>query len=325
MRLAKQIAVLLVVVVAFAVFNGAVFSLCTRRCLPAGGEVPKAKTIELDRYLPFDKDSQIVQKKADIGLSGQLPVLDGAEGLYPVFSAVANALYPEDSVSFDGENFSPGSRLQMNNTLRAYKAVVDGASDLVFNAGPSEEQLAYAEERGVELEFVPIGREAFVFLVNRENPVDSLTVEQVRDIYGGKYRSWAELGGDHVPINATTRLPGSGSQTALEKFLQGEKPVSRWDSFLGAAIGFSFRYYVSDVIANGGVKMLALNGVYPDQQSVASGEYPVVSEFYVLYDKANRNPNIPKIVDWLLSEEGQRLIEETGYCSLGQDDRRAAP
>lgn len=316
MRLVKQAAVLLAVIAAFAAFDWAVFSLCTKRCLPAGREVPKAKTIELDKFLPFDEDSQIVQMKADIGLSGELPVLDGAEGLYPVFSAVANALYPADSVSFDGEGFAPGSRLQMNNTLRSYKAVVDGASGLVFNAGPSEEQLAYAKAQGVELEFVPIGREAFVFLVNKNNPVDSLTVEQVRGIYGGRYHSWAELGGEDAPINAITRLPGSGSQTALEKFLEGEKPVPRYDSFLGAAIGFSFRYYVSDVIANGDVKMLALNGVYPDQKAVASGEYPVVSEFYAVYDKENDNPNIPKIIDWLLSEEGQRLIEQTGYCPL---------
>lgn len=316
MRLAKQIAVLLAVVLAFAAFDGAIFCVCTRRCLPAGGEVPKARTIELDKYLPFTEDSQIVRMKADIGLSGELPVLDGAEGLYPVFSAVANALYPEDSVVFDGEAFAPESRLQMNNTLRAYRAVVDGSSDLVFNAGPSEEQLAYAREKGVQLEFVPIGREAFVFLVNESNPVDNLTVEQVRGIYGGKYHSWAELGGEDVPINAITRLPGSGSQTALENFLGGEKPVPRYDGFLGAAIGFSFRYYVSDVIANGGVKMLALNGVYPDQQSIASGEYPVVSQFYAVYDKANENPNIHKIIDWLLSEEGQRLIADTGYCPL---------
>ena len=81
--------------------------------------------------------------------------------MYPVFSAFANALYPENQVIFDGKNFMPGSKLQMNNTREAYKEVVDGTADIVFCAAPSEEQLAYAKKKGVKLELVPIGSEAF--------------------------------------------------------------------------------------------------------------------------------------------------------------------
>lgn len=317
MRLLKQLSILGTLIFIFVLLNLTIWSLATSRCLPDDGRVEKAKVISLEKYLPFDEASEIVKMSADIGLEGELPILDGAEGLYPVFSAVANALYPESAVRFDGENFTAESKLQMNNTLRAYRGVVDGDVDIAFCAGASEAQLAYAEEKGVELEFVPIGKEAFVFLVHKDNPVNSVTVEQVRGIYSGKYRNWSELGGKRIPIGALTRLEGSGSQSALIAFMKGEPIIKDYDVMFASAIGFSFRYYVADVIENGRVKMLALNGVYPDKQSVADGSYPVVSNFYAVYDKRNENLNIRRVVDWLLSAEGQRLIEETGYVPIG--------
>ncbi len=316
MKLWKQIGILVTLVLCFVWINGTIWSLCTSRCLPDDGRVEKAKVISLEKYLPFDETSEIVQAKGNVAFEGELPILDGAEGLYPVFSAVVNALYPESAMSFDGENFTTESKLQMNNTLRAYSGVVDGTVDIVFCATPSQKQLEYAKEKGVELEFVPIGREAFVFLVNKDNPVDSLTVEQIRGIYSGKYNNWKEFGGKNLPIAALTRIEGSGSQSALVAFMKDEPIVKDYDAIFGSAIGFSFRYYVTDVIANGRVKMLALNGVYPDKESVMDGTYPVVSNFYAVYDKANTNPNIPLLIDWLLSEEGQSLIEETGYIPI---------
>ncbi len=316
MKLLKQIGVLFSVVFCFVLINVAIWTLCTSRCLPDDGKVEKAKVISLEKYLPFREDSEIVKKKANVAFEGELPVLDGAEGLYPVFSAVVHALYPESAVSFDGENFGADSKLQMNNTLRAYRGVVDGTVDIVFCAGPSEAQLAYAKEQGAELEFVPIGREAFVFLVHKDNPVDSLTVGEVRDIYAGRCNNWKDFGGKDLPIAALTRIEGSGSQSALVSFMKGEPIAKDYDAIFGSAIGFSFRYYVTDVIANGRVKMLALNGIYPNKENVINGTYPVVSQFYAVYNKANPNANIPLLIDWLLSEEGQSIIEETGYIPI---------
>ncbi len=316
MRTFKQIFALVAVALCFAAIWGLIWVFGTSRCLPDDGKVEKAKVISLEKYLPFSEDSEIVRMKGTATLEGELPVLDGAEGLYPVFSAVVHALYPEASVRFDGENFTPESALQMNNTLSAYRGVVDGTVDVVFCAAPSEAQLAYAKEKGVELAFVPIGREAFVFLVHKDNPVDSLTVDEVRGIYSGKYNNWKQFGGKDIAIAALTRIEGSGSQSALVAFMKGQPIAKDLDVMLGSAIGFSFRYYVTDVIADGRVKMLALNGVYPDKQSVMDGTYPVVSQFYAVYDKANGNPNIPLLVEWLLSDEGQTLIEQTGYVPI---------
>jgi phosphate transport system substrate-binding protein len=153
--------------------------------------------------------------------------------------------------------------------------------------------------------------------VNANNPVDDLSVDEVRDIYGGKYTNWLEVGGANRVINPITRLEGSGSQTAMESFMKGREiaPKSPF-AVTGASIGFSFRYYMDGIVGNDNVKMLSLNGVYPNAENIRSGSYPVVMQFYAVYRADNENKNIQVLIDWLLSDEGQQLIEKCGYVGI---------
>ncbi len=304
----------------FAVLNLTIFFVFTRRCIPNTSEGMQAKSVELNAYLPFDENSKIVDVEGSLKLEDDLPIIDGAAGLFPVMSGFVNAVYPADSVHFDGENFTPESALQYSNTRGAYKAIVDGTVDIAICVAPSEEQLAYAEEHGVELVFTPIGRDAFVFLVNQNNPVDNLTVEQLRDIYAGEYTNWSRVGGDNTHIAVLQRNAGSGSQSALLNFM-GDIPVKTdYFTFLGRSIGFSFRFYVEDMMGedapNGGVKMLSLDGVYPDTENIRSGAYPIVNDFYAVTRKGETNPNVQKFVDWMLSEEGQAIVDGSGYVGV---------
>lgn len=86
--------------------------------------------------------------------------------------------------------------------------------------------------------------------------------------------------------------------------------------FPGRSIGYSFRYYVSGLAENGSIKMLVLNGVYPDKENASNGSYPIVSSFYTVYRKDNGNPNIPVFINWILSEEGQEIVEKSGYAGI---------
>lgn len=315
-KLIGQIALLLLIAAFFVLFDLAIYNVFTRRCISDHSASMQAKSVELGDYLPFEEDSKIVKLDASLALEGDLPVIDGAAALYPVFSAFVHATYPEGSVTFDGENFTADSALQYSNTLSAYRGVVDGNVDIAICAAPSEDQLAYAAEKGVELEFVPIGREAFVYIVNAGNPVDGLTVDEVKDIYAGRYKNWSEVGGANIPISPLQRIEGSGSQSAMAAFMDGEEIARDYDSFLGAAIGFSFRYYVEGIVGEGNVKMLALNGVYPSAENIENGTYTVISEFYAVCRKDNTNPNVTKLVDWMCSDEGQQIVEESGYCRI---------
>ena len=298
----------------FISFNLIIFSLFTKPCLPAGELSPsEPKTISVEKYLPFDENSDIVRIDSSLEITENIPVLDGSEALYPIYSAVAYSIYPESSVSFSDGEFSEESSVQMKNTIRGFTAVVDGDTDIFLTAHPSESQMAYAKEKGVELELVPIGKEAFVFIVNKENPVSDLSVDEIRKIYSGEITNWSAVGGEFLPINPTKRLENSGSQSTMKVFMKGTEMKSNPLGFLGRSIGFSFRFYVSDVAENGGIKILSVNGVYPDKENISNKSYPVVADFYAVYRKDNENENVKKVIDFLLSDEGKKIIEETGY------------
>ena len=327
MRLARQILSILLVIAVFAGFNLGMYGLLTRRLSNNFSGATQAQMIDVRSYLPHTAGSRLPEIETALRLTGDLPVLDGAAALLPVYAAVVHNLYPEGCVTYEGgafsddnfygENFAPDSAMQYKNTVRGYRAIVDGETDILFCAAPSEEQKQYAAEQGVELVYVPIGLEGFVFFVNENNPVDNLTVEEIRKIYAGEYTSWAEVGGPRRIINPVTRLAGSGSQTAFEAFM-GDYPIGRKSPFAitGGSIGFSFRYYMDGIVGNDAVKMISLNGVYPSTENIQNGSYPVVASFYAIYRADNANENIQTLVDWLLSAEGQALIRETGYVPI---------
>ena len=322
-----QVTAIFFAILLFVLFNVGMYQLFTRRLSNNFSGATQAQMIDVGRYLPHNDGSDLPKIESSLKLTEALPVLDGAAALVPVYASVIDNVYPEDSVTYIGgefssdnyygENFAPGSVMQYKNTVRGYKAIVDGETDILFCAAPSAQQKKYAEEKGVELVYVPIGLEGFVFFVNKNNPVDSLETEQIRKIYSCEYTNWSDVGGADRIINPVTRLEGSGSQTAFEAFM-GEYKIGRKSplAITGASIGFSFRYYMDGIVENENVKMLALNGVYPSEENIKNRTYPIVSQFYAVYRKDNKNENIPVLVDWLLSDEGQTLIEETGYVRI---------
>lgn len=329
MKLFKQILAVFLVVAVFAGFNLGVYGLFTSKLANNFSDTSQAKMIDVKKYLPHVAESDLPRIDSSLKLTDDLPVLDGAAALVPVYAAVIDNVYPEGCVKYEGgsfsddnfygENFAEDSAMQYKNTVRGYKAIVDGTTDIIFCAAPSAEQKQYAEEQGVELVYVPVGLEAFVFFVNANNPVDNLTVEQIRKIYSGEYTNWADVGGPNRVINPVTRLEGSGSQTAFEAFM-GDCEIGKKSplAVTGASIGFSFRYYMDGIVGNDNVKMLSLNGVCPNAENISAGTYPIVAQFYAIYRADNENENIPVLIDWLLSDEGQTVIEQSGYVRLNK-------
>lgn len=323
----KQALIIFMVIVFFACFNLSIYMLLTNRLANNFSDTSQAKMVDVSLYLPHEEDSNLAKVESSLKLTDNLPVLDGAAALVPVYASIIDCVYPKGSVTYEGgsfsddnfygENFAPDSKMQYKNTVRGYKAIVDGETDILFCAAPSEEQRQYAKEKGVELIYIPVGLEGFVFFVNENNPVDNLTIQQIRDIYGGTYTNWSQVGGPNKIINPVTRLEGSGSQSAMNSFMGDTKIAPKSPlAITGASIGFSFRYYMDGMVANSGVKMLSLNGVYPSAENIQNGTYPVIAKFYAIYRADNTNENIPILIDWILSDEGQELIEKSGYVRL---------
>lgn len=296
------------------------------------------RSLILQDYIPFDAENRLVtlEEEAEFRLGNPWSIrLDGATALYPVYAAFTQAVYPA------GTDYLPyHSQVECTGTISAYQRLMNGEVDLIFAAGPSEAQLAAAGAAGMEFHLTPIGREAFVFFVNSENPVESLTVEEIQGIYTGEITNWKELGGKNLKIRPYQRVENSGSQTSLQRLMAGLplmepeeedriagmggiiREVASYRNYKNA-IGFSFRYYATEMVQNGQIRLLALNGVEPTKETIRDGTYPIASEFYAVTAAPagtpapeTQNELLGAFLEWILSEQGQTIIEETGYVAL---------
>ncbi len=314
-KLLKQLAVIALVIALFAGLDTGIYQLFIKRVISHHSPGMQKMSVEVGNYVPFSGSENVYSADAD-DLEGDIPVIDGAAALLPVYAGFVQSIYPESSVIYNGEDYDPSSAMHYTNTRGAYKDIVDGNADIIICAAPSDEQLQYAKDNGVELELVPVGSDAFVFIVNAGNPVDNITINQIRGIYSGKITNWKELGGKNIPIAAMRRNKNSGSQTALEKIM-GDIPIKPdYTALFGSPIGFSFRYYVTGMLGEGGVKILTINGIAPTAETIADDTYPVAGNIYAIYRKGETNENVQKAIDFMLSPEGQKIVEQSGYIPL---------
>lgn len=284
--------------------------------------------INVHDYLPFTEESKIVKfDSKKLKLEENLPCIDGAAALFPVYSAFVNATYPDTVKLYEGV-------FEYNNTPVGYSLLAEKETDIFIGVYPSEEQKEYAEKCSTTFEYTPIGTEAFVFFVHKDNTIENLTTEQIQKIYTGEITNWKELGGKNEKIVAFQRNEGSGSQSMLKRFMN-EKPIMeaptelKNDLMSGIveqvssyknktnSIGFSFRYYIEGIIKNPDIKMISVDGVAPTAENIKNGSYPIVTPIYAVTYEENTNENVDMLLEWILSEEGQYIIEETGYVAIG--------
>ena len=302
-------------------------------------------------YMVYAENSKLVELEHEppfvIENEDEMPVLDGAEACYPLYAAFAKAVYKNiDQIELKyldtDDELTNGRLVTMTNTIYGFERLVDRDAekfgrkvDMFFGARPSASQMEMAEEYGVELNITPIGKEAFVFFVEEDNPIGNLTSEQLKAIYHGDIKNWSELGGKDQEILAFQRPENSGSQTMMEYFM-GDIPLKepqtyeKVDAMMGVikevaqyanekgAIGYSFRYFLEELNQEKGVKMLSIDGVYPTLENIENGSYPLTTNVYLVTRKNEPNPNVQKMIDFILSNDGQDIIRKTGYAGLAK-------
>ena len=218
------------------------------------------------------------------------------------------------------------------STLVSRNAVMDDARpvDLILVTEPSDEERALAEAEGCELVCVPFCYDAFVFLVNEDNPVTGLTGEQIRDIYTGNIIDWGDVGGEGGRgIFAYQRPKNSGSQTLMENLvMDGVRLTAAQPNFISdgmsdlveqigsydnsdRALGYSFLYYITSLYTSDHIRVLAVNGTEPTEENIRSGAYPYTVNYWAVYRKGNETAE--RFVSWLISEEGQVCVRQAGY------------
>ena len=294
---------------------------------------------DLTDYTPYSDSGKLVtldhEASFQIENEKDMPILDGAEACYPVYSAIAKAVYKDIDKIEKGYSamHNNGKIVTFYNTAHGYERLFAGEVDMFFGAKPSKSQLSRAASLGVELEYTQIGKEAFVFFVNKNNPVDNLSSDEIRAIYHGDITNFKEVGGKNETIVAFQRPERSGSQAMMQYFMGDVslkepltyetigamdgiiKTVAEYHNENGA-IGYTFKYFLEGLNQEKNVKILSIDGVYPTTENIQNGSYPAVAGLYCVTLKGNDDENVQKMLEFLLSEDGQYIIEKTGYCPM---------
>ncbi|MBQ4557074.1 MAG: substrate-binding domain-containing protein [Clostridia bacterium] len=220
------------------------------------------------------------------------------------------------------------------STTDNYEALVDGTFDIILAYEMGDDAKAYCKEKGVELEMTAIGADALVFICSLENEVKNLTQTQIEEIYKGNITNWSEVGGTDHDIIPYQRNKDSGSQTLFDKLVNlGDELMEapndiKIGSMIGLltavadyensadALGYTVYYYLTNMEDDklDTSKLLSVDGIAPTNESIASGEYPYVNDFYVVIRKDAAADSPERILyNWIISEQGKELARRENY------------
>ena len=269
------------------------------------------------------------------GFDKEMPVIDGSTSTYPFTEAVYRNLF------YGGWNHQD-KPTKHSKSHASYENLINGKVDMLFaSAKPTQDIFDLAEEKGVELEFIPIAMDAMVFFTNKDNPAKGLTTEQISDIYvKNAYSNWKDLGGGDALLYPYCRNNDSGSHAHMEKyFLNGgeihekirnettsvtmsnvltDVMGAKTESPLGYAMGYSIYYYYLSMDIHyetlTQLKLLKVDGVAPSEETIANGTYPLAHNAYVVLrkDSPSGSPE-RKMAEFMLSPAGQECVKEAGY------------
>jgi phosphate transport system substrate-binding protein len=253
------------------------------------------------------------------------PVVDGSTACIPLAIGLIKDItgcsqaQAEESIAF-------------NTTDKSYHAMAQGQSELLLVYAPAQPTI---DELDVfnKMDMREIGLDALVFIVNEDNPVDSLTSEQVRGIYSGQITNWKDLGGSNIEIVPFQRPVLSGSQTLmLNLMMQGTRMMEAPTEIISNtmddiirdiasynntanAIGYSVYYYAKNMFTQPGLKFIAVDGVLPSNETINDQSYGFTNPFYGVIPR-NPTPEAKAILDWLLTNDGQQLLADCGYVPI---------
>ncbi|BDR16523.1 phosphate ABC transporter substrate-binding protein [Vibrio sp. STUT-A11] len=192
-------------------------------------------------------------------------------------------------------------------------------------------------EKGEDLNVIPIAYDGLAIVVNRANSIDNLSQQQLFDIYQGKVKNWKEVGGDDQPIAVVTREASSGSRYSFESLLGLTKIVNNRlvsdispnnlvvnsNSMVKTIVNHNTRAigFISVGSVDRSVKPIQFEGIEPSTENIANHKYTLARPFLVLYKVDSLDQAGKDFVAFLKSEEGQKAVEEYGYTPVKKFDQ----
>jgi phosphate transport system substrate-binding protein len=304
-----------------------------------GGERKDQLTVEPDLAPPIKLDLTI----------DTYPLVDGSTSTHPLGMLVAcellgmpytwkewwdqtKRIFPDPADPADEVAKKITNHVTHNGTHGAYVNLIEGKADLILVARePSQDELDEAKKKQVTLETKAVALDAFVFILNHQNPIKSLTTKQIQEIYTGKITQWDEVGGPAKQINPYQRNENSGSQELMKKLVMKELtmvdapdmilqgmmgPINKiGEDVLG--LGYSVFFFEQFMAPNEKLKLCGVDGVVPDSKTIHSRAYPFATEVYAaIRSDLDPKSNAYKLRDWLLTAAGQSTIKKSGYVTV---------
>lgn len=212
--------------------------------------------------------------------------------------------------------------------------IIDGTCDIAQSSRPIKtEEKRQAKVKGVTTVETTIATDAITVIVHPSNPVSQLNMQQIGDIFTGTITNWKALGGPDMPIVVYSRESSSGTYTFFREHVLNNREyasgallhpatgaIVQSVSQTEGAVGYIGMAYLTD-----GVKALdvaAASGqpfVKPTPTTALDGTYPI-SRALFYYTNGTPKGAVKDFIDFVLSPEGQKLIEDTGYVPI-----KAAP
>lgn len=234
-------------------------------------------------------------------------------------------------------------RIKASQTHQSFINLIDKKADIILSARKmSSDEKAYADNAGITLTETPIALDAFIFIINEANQVESLTISQIQDIYTGKITDWRDIGENDwevsddlsiFEIKPYVRNANSGSQELMETLVMKDLeimdlPENDWEmisSMAGAldavshfhnSICYSVYYYKEHIVRDNTTKTIAVEEIYPNRETIADKSYPYTAEVYaVIRSDLDTSSMAYKLYEWLQTEAGKQAITESGYVS----------
>ena len=265
------------------------------------------------------------QKANDNGTTaaGGTVATDGSTSMEKVIGALGESFMEANKgTTFTYNPTGSGSGIQ---------AVSEGRCDIGLSSRALKD-----DEKAAGLKETIVALDGIAIIVNPQNPVKDLSLEQIAKIYTGEITNWKDVGGKDQEIVAFQRGEDSGSQTLFKKLLiQGGELMTPPSELAPAAmgelvdsiadynnsanaIGFSVYYYIDQMYSKPGLRLLAVDGVTPSNDTLADGSYPLCNDFYaVIHPDAAADSPERRLYDWLDTDAGQDCIKKSGYVAVG--------
>jgi len=242
--------------------------------------------------------------------------IDGSTTVLPIAQRAAEVFmkkYPNIKVFVTGSGSGTG-----------IKALVDGTTNIATSSREAKDnEIADGKTKGVALEAHKVAFDGIVPIVHPSNKLSDITTEQLRDIYNGKMKSWKDLGGADRPISVVSRDTSSGTYEVWEEKVLKKDRV-RADALLVASNGQAVQTvaqnrvgigYIGIGYADKSVKFLKVNGKTATEANVRDFSWPVARPLF-MYTNGKPAGAAAKFIDFLLSQEGQKIVTEVKFVSL---------